>query len=76
MLQRFSDANDIPFPLLADEGSRVIKAFKLHFQDGLPHPGTVVVDQQGVVRVKLFEEGYRRRHTAEALLGAAETLGQ
>ena len=76
MLKRFSDSNDIPFPLLSDEGSRVINAFELHFKDGLPHPGTLVVDQQGVVRAKLFEEGYRRRHTAEALLEVAETLSQ
>ena len=74
ILKKFSEQEDIPFPLLADEGSETINAFGLHFEGGLPHPGTVLVDQQGVIREKIFKEGYQTRHTIDELLKAAGTL--
>ncbi len=74
VLKTFSDAQSIPFPLLSDEGSKTIQAFDLHFQRGLPHPGTVLIDQGGVIRAKLFQEGYQTRHTTDELVAAAEKL--
>ena len=36
--------------------------------DGLPHPGTFVIDQNRVIRAKLQFEGYRKRHTSADLI--------
>ena len=74
VLKEYSDKETIPFPLLSDEESRTIKQYGLHFKSGLPHPGTVLVDKSGVIRAKLFEEGYRTRHTIEELVAAAKEL--
>jgi peroxiredoxin Q/BCP len=74
VLKQFSDAEKIPFLLLSDEGSQTIKAYGLHFQDGLPHPGTLLIDSKGVIRAKLFREGYRERHATDELLAAAKLL--
>lgn len=76
VLKKFSDEQEIPFLLLSDEESQVIRDYGLHFKDGLPHPGTVVVDSNGVIRAKLFREGYVKRHETEELIAAAEMLQQ
>ncbi|MCR9292686.1 MAG: peroxiredoxin family protein [bacterium] len=73
-LKKFSDSEKIPFPLLSDEGSQAIEAFDLIFENGLPHPGTVLIDQGGTIRKKIFKEGYRTRHTIEELKKAAQEL--
>ena len=62
------------FPILSDPGSKTIKEYGLHFQQGLPHPGTVLVDQKGVIRAKLFEDSYRNRHKPEELIHEARKL--
>jgi peroxiredoxin len=74
VLNEFSDTEDIPFPLLSDEGSRTIRAYGLHFKGGLPHPATLLVDANGVIRGKLLKEGYVARHTCDELLAAAEQI--
>ena len=40
----------------------------------MPNPGTFILDQEGVIRAKLFLEGYRDRHTTEALIKAAKAV--
>jgi len=42
--------------------------------EGFPHPTTFVLDNQGVVRAKLFHEGYKERHTSEDLIRAVKQL--
>ena len=74
VLKRFADASEITFRLLSDEGSKTIKAFGIHYQKGLPHPGTFLIDQQRMVRAKLFREGYRERHPTVELVEAAKQL--
>ena len=74
VLKKFSDSEQIPFPLLSDEGSKTIRAYGLHYQDGLPHPGTILVNPSGVICAKLFKEGYVTRHTIDELLSVAEEL--
>jgi peroxiredoxin Q/BCP len=75
VLKKFSDQAKLGFPLLSDEGSATIRAYGLLFQKGLPHPGTIIIDQQGVVRAKLLEEGYAKRHTTDDLFEAAKGIG-
>ena len=42
--------------------------------DGVPYPGTFLVDREGVIREKLFFEGYKKRHHAKDILKAAAKL--
>ena len=41
---------------------------------GVPEPGTFILDREGVIRAKLFLEGFRSRHTTDALIEAARTI--
>lgn len=74
VLNAFSESAQIGFPLLSDEQSQAIHAFRLHFERGLPHPGTLLVDRQGIVRAKLFRAGYRDRHSNQELINAVKSL--
>ena len=83
ILKAFTEKHKIAFPLLSDPESKVIDAYQLRNedaragtrQDGIPHPVTVVVDHEGVVRARL---GYdvRKRHSTEELVRAALGVGE
>ena len=68
------------FPLLSDPGSKTIEDYHIRNQaargkaEGVPRPGTFILDQEGVIRAKLFLEGYRDRHTTDALIKAAKDI--
>ena len=70
----------IAFPLLSDPGSKTIEAYHIRNEaakgkaEGVPRPGTFIVDQDGVIRAKLFLEGYRDRHTTDALIEATRAV--
>jgi peroxiredoxin len=80
VLKTFSDDMKIGFPLLSDPGSKTIEAYHIRNQaargkaEGVPHPGTFIVDQASVIRAKLFLEGYRDRHTTSALIDASSAI--
>jgi hypothetical protein len=40
----------------------------------VPYPGTFILDRDGVIRAKLFLEGFRDRHTTDALIKAAKVV--
>ncbi len=79
-LAAFAARKKITFPLLSDPDSKVIRAYELLNKEakgkaaGVPYPGTLVVDRAGVLRAKLFVDGYARRHTTAELLKAAAGL--
>ena len=81
VLKKFTEEQKISFPLLSDPQSKVIDAYNLRNQDvrprsqqdGVPHPVTVLVDKEGVVRAKLAYD-VRKRHSTEELLAAAEKI--
>lgn len=85
VLKTFADKSGISFPLLSDEGSTTIDAFGIRNTQmdgkkfgpndltGVPHPGTYLVDNKGVVKAKLFLEKYEERHTIDALIDAAKS---
>jgi hypothetical protein len=64
------------FPLISDADSRIIRAFGIfnhnipagHEWYGIPFPGTFIVDENGIVRSKYFEQMHRQRYTAESIL--------
>jgi peroxiredoxin len=75
VLKTFAAARGIAFPLLSDAGSATIRAYDLlnagatGEMAGIPHPGTFVLDRDGVVVSRSFEEKYQERATAGSLLG-------
>jgi peroxiredoxin len=80
VLKRFSDKAKIAFPLLSDPESKTIDAYHIRNEaargkaEGVPNPGTFILDRDGVIRATLFLEGYRQRHTTKALIEAAMTV--
>lgn len=76
VLKNFAERRSITYPLLSDEGSRVIKAFGILNEEvpagtqfaGIPHPGTYILDPQGSVTAKYFEEDFTQRFTAADIL--------
>jgi beta-glucanase (GH16 family) len=80
-LRAFADSKSITFSLLSDEGSKTIDAYGLRNrtmregsrQDGIPHPGTFIVDRGGIIRARL-PGTTRERHSTQALLEAARSL--
>ena len=80
VLKTVSDRMKIAFPLLSDPGSRTIDAYHIRNDaapgkaEGVPNPGTFILDRHGIIRAKLFLEGFRERHTTEALIEAAKSI--
>ena len=86
VLKAFADKQTITFPLLSDPESKTILAYSLKNHemvgkkygkidlDGVPYPGTLLVDKEGVIRAKLFVDGYKERHSVDELVKAAEGL--
>ena len=86
VLKGFADKRAITFPLLSDPESKTIIEYALRNEetagkkfgkinlDGVPYPGTLLVDQSGIIRAKLFVDGYKDRHSVEELQKAAEQL--
>ena len=80
VLKNFTEKRKITYPLLSDAGSKTITAYGLLNKEakgkteGIPYPGTVIVDQEGVIRAKLFLDGYKDRHATEALIKATKEI--
>jgi peroxiredoxin Q/BCP len=80
ILKRFSDRERITFTLLSDPESKTINAYHIRNEtakgraEGVPNPGTFVLDREGVIRSKLFLEGYRDRHSTQALIEAVKSI--
>jgi peroxiredoxin len=79
-LKRASERLKITFPMLSDPESETIDAYHIRNEaakgkaEGVPNPGTFIVDRAGIIRAKLFLEGFRDRHTTEALIEAAKAV--
>lgn len=80
-LARFTSKQGIAFPLLSDAGSRTIDAYGVRNVemagsrvDGIPYPGTFIIDRDGVIRAKLFFDGYKQRHAADQIIEAAAVM--
>ena len=79
----FAGRRGITFPLLSDPGSATIKAYGLlnttvdaaTSNYGIPFPGTLVLDAQGVVTERFFEEAYQERITVSSMMLALGSAG-
>ncbi len=79
-LREFSEAQGIPFTLLSDVDSAVIRKYGIlntevskddAFLYGIPFPGVYVCDEDGVVVSKFFHDSYKKRESPEAYIDAA-----
>ena len=76
MVADFARRKNITFPILADPHSKTIRDFGVlntavpagHLWYGVPYPGTFVVDANGVVQSKYFEDRYQDRYAAPTIL--------
>ncbi len=76
VLAEFAARRGITFPLLSDAGSATIKQYGILNTTvpetnpvyGYPFPGTFVVDRQGVVTSRIFEDTYQERDTLASVL--------
>ena len=75
-LKNFADRKSIHFPLLSDPDSKVIRQLGILNEEvpktspffGIPYPGTYILDRNGAVVAKYFEEDYKQRFTAADIL--------
>lgn len=82
-LFEFGKAAKLMYPLLSDPDSKVIDAYGLRNkqvegdarQSGIPHPGTILVDQDGIVRKKIFYS-IVKRHAPQELVEAVASIGR
>jgi peroxiredoxin len=77
VLAGFAKQRGIAFPLLSDPGSATIMRYGLLNTTvaknnrqvyGVPFPGTLMVDPQGIVTARFFEPAYQERTTAGSIL--------
>ena len=81
ILSDFSAEWTIDYPLLSDEGSRIIRAFGILNERekpgttgyGIPHPGIVITNADGVVVATFAEKSYRKRPKLDDVLEQART---
>lgn len=83
ILSDFGKSSKVEFPLLSDPGSRTMEDFGIRNQkvkgsriDGVPHPGTFIIGKDGVIKAKLFFDGYRERHQAKDIAAALSKAKQ
>lgn len=80
VLAGFAEKRKIGFPLLSDPDHKVIEAYGLTNKEakgkveGVPYPGTMILDKDGVIRAKLFFDGYRDRHGPTEMIKAAKEI--
>ena len=80
VLAKFSEKQKITYPLLSDPDHKTIVDYGLLNKEakgkteGIPYPGTMILDRDGVIRAKLFFDGYRERHQATDIVKAAATI--
>ena len=80
VLREFAEKQEIPFPLLSDIDSKVIRSYGIlneqvqpgdAFLYGIPYPGAFVLGADGRVVAKFFHDSYKKRDSPELFLDAA-----
>jgi peroxiredoxin len=75
-LAEFSARRGITYPLLSDPGSKTIRAYGIlnttvpesNATFGIPFPGTFIVNPQGVVTARYFEDAYQERDSLSSIM--------
>lgn len=80
VLSEFSQKQKIPYRLLSDIDSKIIRRYGIlndqvgpedALLEGLPYPGVYVTDENGIVIAKFFHDSYKKRDSPEMLIDAA-----
>ena len=80
-IANFSKTHKITFTMLSDPDSKVIKDFGIlntlipedaHPWFGIPFPGAYIVNNEGIITEKIFENIHHARPGPEQLLAAAQ----
>ena len=82
VLADFAAGNEIGYMLLSDKGAKHFDALGIrnenyaegHMAYGVPHPGVLFVDADGVIRLKRAVPGYRDRPELDELRTAVAAL--
>jgi len=81
-LARFDQKWKVDFPMLSDNGSKMIDALGIrnedykegHYAHGVPHPVIFILDKNKKVIAKLNREGYRDRPEPAVILETLDSL--
>ena len=92
LIKQFADERKIEVPILSDEDHAIVERYGIlnrqfepgHQNYGIPHPGTFILNREGRVLARYFEEEYQYRNTAaslalkigRAVAGMGEPTGQ
>jgi peroxiredoxin Q/BCP len=80
VLAKYTKSAKITFPLLSDPDHKTISDYGLLNKEakgkteGIPYPGTMILDKDGVIRAKLFFDGYKERHGPTEIIKAAKEI--
>jgi peroxiredoxin len=83
ILQAFTVKRHLAYTLLSDPKSEVIDDYKLRDPQyppgsrayGVPRPIIFILDPQGVIKAKLFEESFKNRPPVTAVISKLDNLG-
>lgn len=75
ILQNFHREKKLNYPLLKDESAKHVAAFGILNETykpgdpgyGVPHPGVIFIDNEGVVRAKFAAPGFRERPSFDVI---------
>lgn len=81
-LKEVQEDQEISFPLLHDEAVKHVNSLGIRNLDyepgdrtyGIPYPGMLLIDSDGVIRHKFAEQRYQDRPALELVLEAAASL--
>lgn len=82
-LATFTAKRHIAFTFLSDPNSEVIDRYKLHDPQyppgnrahGVPRPIIFILDRQGVIKAKLYEESFKNRPPVTQVISTLDRLG-
>ncbi len=83
-LAKFKAKQELSYSLVSDTNSANIKAFDLlndAYKEGskaygVPHPAVYIIDNEGVVKAKLMEEGFKNRPASEVVFQAVDVVSK
>lgn len=75
LIKKFADERKIQFPLLSDADHTIVERYGIlnrQYQPGernygIPHPGTFILDRDGRVVARYFEEEFQYRNTSASI---------
>ncbi len=66
----------LSFRLMADPGLQLIKTLGIYNRDRIPHPTTIIVDPEGIMRFRDVHVAYQNRTSAEVIVDVLKRMQQ